>query len=191
MEGNDERNSMSEVLSDSMIHLSDSSINGRENGELDHNFYIDNVSKNVEFICLGHKATSAPGMEVAPGMVIKDGIKMSREEWLELARRFHIAVSSHSWLSVESLIPCRDQQWLNDALCVTLYSVWFICTCSDVEDVTRLIKRQLIAFKRFLEMVGDQLIGKTFSDAFDVACYHPLILFSGAIESCWASGVAS
>jgi hypothetical protein len=49
---------------------------------------------------------------------------------------------------------------------------------------------QLKAFKRFLELAGDRLSGKDYTEAFDAACF-PLTLFSTAIDSGWASGIAA
>ena len=49
---------------------------------------------------------------------------------------------------------------------------------------------QLKAFKRFLELAGDRLSAKDYTEAFDAACF-PLTLFSTAIDSGWASGIAA
>ncbi|MCO5560220.1 hypothetical protein L7F22_013831 [Adiantum nelumboides] len=49
---------------------------------------------------------------------------------------------------------------------------------------------QLKAFKRFLELAGNRLSGKDYTEAFDAACF-PLTLFSTAIDSGWASGIAA
>eukprot|EP01018_Ginkgo_biloba_P015072 Gb_04527 [translate_table: standard] len=52
------------------------------------------------------------------------------------------------------------------------------------------IQLQLSAFKTFLDLTGDQLTGKDFTEAFDAACF-PLTLFSSAIDPGWASGIAA
>lgn len=49
---------------------------------------------------------------------------------------------------------------------------------------------QLTAFKRFLELAGDRLTAKDYTEAFDAACF-PLTLFSSAIDPGWASGIAA
>eukprot|EP00249_Psilotum_nudum_P024288 c29144_g1_i2 orf=413-2317(-) len=49
---------------------------------------------------------------------------------------------------------------------------------------------QLMAFKRFLELAGDRLTGKDYTEAFDAACF-PLTLFSSAIDPGWATGIAA
>lgn len=52
------------------------------------------------------------------------------------------------------------------------------------------IQLQLSAFKTFLDLAGDRLTGKDFTEAFDAACF-PLTLFSSAIDPGWASGIAA
>eukprot|EP00252_Welwitschia_mirabilis_P022823 TRINITY_DN6283_c0_g1_i2.p1 TRINITY_DN6283_c0_g1~~TRINITY_DN6283_c0_g1_i2.p1 ORF type:complete len:347 (+),score=58.43 TRINITY_DN6283_c0_g1_i2:1225-2265(+) len=52
------------------------------------------------------------------------------------------------------------------------------------------IQLQLSAFKTFLDLAGDRLTGKDFTEAFDAACF-PLTLFSSAIDPNWASGIAA
>lgn len=47
---------------------------------------------------------------------------------------------------------------------------------------------QLSAFKAFLELAGNNLTGKDFTEAFDAACF-PLTLFSSSFDPGWASGV--
>eukprot|EP01018_Ginkgo_biloba_P022605 Gb_35106 [translate_table: standard] len=49
---------------------------------------------------------------------------------------------------------------------------------------------QLSAFRRFLDLAGDRLTGKDYTEAFDAACF-PLTLFSSAIDPGWASGIAA
>ncbi|KAH0469476.1 hypothetical protein IEQ34_001034 [Dendrobium chrysotoxum] len=48
------------------------------------------------------------------------------------------------------------------------------------------IQLQLSAFRSFLDLAGDQLTGKDFTEAFDAACF-PLTLFSSSFETGWAS----
>lgn len=49
---------------------------------------------------------------------------------------------------------------------------------------------QLSAFKTFLELAGNNLSGKDFTEAFDAACF-PLTLFSSSFDPGWASGISA
>ncbi|KAK1287494.1 F-box/ankyrin repeat protein SKIP35 [Acorus calamus] len=57
--------------------------------------------------------------------------------------------------------------------------------CTTVE-----IQLQLSAFKTFLDLAGNQLTGKDFTEAFDAACF-PLTLFSSSFDPGWSSGNAA
>ncbi|KAE8663020.1 Ankyrin repeat protein SKIP35 [Hibiscus syriacus] len=57
--------------------------------------------------------------------------------------------------------------------------------CSAIE-----IQLQLTAFKTFLDLSGNQLTGKDFTEAFDAACF-PLTLFSSSFDAGWASGISA
>ncbi|XP_073116146.1 ankyrin repeat protein SKIP35-like [Elaeis guineensis] len=52
------------------------------------------------------------------------------------------------------------------------------------------VQLQLSAFKNFLDIAGNQLTGKDFTEAFDAACF-PLTLFSSSFDPGWASGVSA
>jgi hypothetical protein len=52
------------------------------------------------------------------------------------------------------------------------------------------IQLQLSAFKTFLDLAGNQLTGKDFTEAFDAACF-PLTLFSTSFDPGWASGISA
>lgn len=52
------------------------------------------------------------------------------------------------------------------------------------------IQLQLSAFKTFLDLAGNHLTGKDFTEAFDAACF-PLTLFSSTFDPGWASGIAA
>jgi hypothetical protein len=52
------------------------------------------------------------------------------------------------------------------------------------------IQLQLSAFKTFLDIAGNQLSGKDFTEAFDAACF-PLTLFSSSFYPGWASGISA
>ncbi|XP_078434142.1 ankyrin repeat protein SKIP35-like [Wolffia australiana] len=51
------------------------------------------------------------------------------------------------------------------------------------------LQLQLLAFKQFLDLAGDHLTGKDFTEAFDAACF-PLTLFSSSFVPGWATGVS-
>ncbi|XWS60036.1 hypothetical protein CRYUN_Cryun08bG0173600 [Craigia yunnanensis] len=57
--------------------------------------------------------------------------------------------------------------------------------CSAIE-----IQLQLAAFKAFLDLAGNQLTGKDFTEAFDAACF-PLTLFSSSFDAGWASWISA
>lgn len=67
--------------------------------------------------------------------------KLSRQDRIELGRLFQGAVSSHDWELAESLILLADPQTLNDALCITLDSIWFLSTHQELHGITGLIKK--------------------------------------------------
>lgn len=64
-----------------------------------------------------------------------------KRDKVEIGRSFQLAVGSHDWSLAESLIPMADVQRLNDGLCITLDSVWFLCTHEELYGATRLIER--------------------------------------------------
>ncbi|GLT89322.1 hypothetical protein SLE2022_073090 [Rubroshorea leprosula] len=67
--------------------------------------------------------------------------KLSRQDRIELGRLFQGAISSHDWELAESLILLADPQTLNDALCITLDAIWFLCTQQELYGITGLIKK--------------------------------------------------
>lgn len=67
--------------------------------------------------------------------------KLSRQDRIELGRMFQGAVSSHDWELAESLILLADAQTLNDALCISLDSIWFLSTQEELHGITGLIKK--------------------------------------------------
>ncbi|RWR83935.1 ankyrin repeat protein SKIP35 [Cinnamomum micranthum f. kanehirae] len=67
--------------------------------------------------------------------------KLSRQDRIELGRMFQGAVSSHDWELAESLILLADPQTLNDALCISLDSIWFLSTQLELHGITGLIKK--------------------------------------------------
>ncbi|KAM7279085.1 hypothetical protein ACFE04_006219 [Oxalis oulophora] len=67
--------------------------------------------------------------------------KLNRHDRVELGRLFQGAVSSHDWELAESLILLADPQTLNDALCITLDSIWFLNTQLELYGITGLINK--------------------------------------------------
>ncbi|KAL2922412.1 Ankyrin repeat protein SKIP35 [Bienertia sinuspersici] len=152
--------------------------------------------------------------------------KLSRQDRIELGKLFQSAVSSHDWDLAESLILFADPLTLNDFLCISLDSIWFLTTYEELYGITGLIKKiiangaydftraalrtsflascvsacqsrtmdladtvklQLSAFKTFLDLAGNNLTGKDFTEAFDAACF-PLTLFSSSFDPGWSCG---
>uniref|UniRef100_A0A1D1Z9H5 F-box/ankyrin repeat protein SKIP35 n=1 Tax=Anthurium amnicola TaxID=1678845 RepID=A0A1D1Z9H5_9ARAE len=52
------------------------------------------------------------------------------------------------------------------------------------------VQLQMSAFKIFLDLAGNQLTGKDFTEAFDAACF-PLTLFASSFDPGWASGISA
>lgn len=52
------------------------------------------------------------------------------------------------------------------------------------------VQLQLSAFKTFLDLAGDNLNGKDYTEAFDAACF-PLTLFSSSFDPGWATGISA
>ncbi|KAL0557450.1 hypothetical protein IC582_005988 [Cucumis melo] len=71
--------------------------------------------------------------------------KLSRQDRFELGRLFQGAVSSHDWELADSLIALADPQTLNDALCITLDSIWFLSTQQELHGITGLIKNIIVS----------------------------------------------
>ncbi|KAK4343908.1 hypothetical protein RND71_037002 [Anisodus tanguticus] len=58
------------------------------------------------------------------------------------------------------------------------------------KSAIEIIQLQLSAFKTFLDLVGNHLTGKDFTEIFDAACF-PLTLFSSSFDTGWASGISA
>ncbi|XP_073136491.1 ankyrin repeat protein SKIP35 [Henckelia pumila] len=71
----------------------------------------------------------------------KNEKKLSRVDRIELGRLFQGAVSARDWELAESLILLADFQTLNDALCISLDSIWFLSTHREVDGITGLIRK--------------------------------------------------
>ncbi|CAO2838324.1 unnamed protein product [Amaranthus hypochondriacus] len=67
--------------------------------------------------------------------------KFSRQGRIELGKYFQSAVSSHDWYLAENYILIADPATLNDFLCISLDSVWFLATHEELHGITGLIKK--------------------------------------------------
>ncbi|XP_047334502.1 ankyrin repeat protein SKIP35-like [Impatiens glandulifera] len=67
--------------------------------------------------------------------------KLCRQDRVELRRLYQTAVSSRDWDLAESLISLADLQMLNDALCISLDSIWFLSTEEELHGITGLIEK--------------------------------------------------
>ncbi|KAJ1425221.1 ankyrin repeat protein SKIP35 isoform X1 [Sesbania bispinosa] len=67
--------------------------------------------------------------------------KLCRQDRIKLGQLFQGAMSSHNWELAVSLILVADPQTLNDALCVTLDSIWFLSSELELNGITGFIKK--------------------------------------------------
>ncbi|KAF5742803.1 ankyrin repeat protein SKIP35 [Tripterygium wilfordii] len=67
--------------------------------------------------------------------------KLSKQSRIEFGQLFQGAVSSHDWELAENLILLADPQTLNDALCITLDSIWFLSSQQELHGITELTKK--------------------------------------------------
>lgn len=67
--------------------------------------------------------------------------KLCRQDRVELRRLYQGSVSSRDWELAERLISLADLQMLNDALCISLDSIWFLSTEDELHGITGLIKK--------------------------------------------------
>lgn len=65
--------------------------------------------------------------------------KLNRQDRIELGRLFQGAVSSQDWELSDRMIGLADLQTLNDLLCISLDSIWFLTTEGELEGITGLI----------------------------------------------------
>lgn len=79
--------------------------------------------------------------EVSQNKEIGHEKKLSRQDRIELGHMFQGAVSTHDWELAESLVLLADPQTLNDALCISLDSIWFLSTQLELLGITGLIKK--------------------------------------------------
>ncbi|KFK37227.1 hypothetical protein AALP_AA4G230300 [Arabis alpina] len=67
--------------------------------------------------------------------------KLNREDRIELGRLFQGAISTQEWELSEQLIELADPQTLNDLLCISLDSIWFLSTEQELRGITGLISK--------------------------------------------------
>uniref|UniRef100_A0A1J3GKY7 Ankyrin repeat protein SKIP35 n=1 Tax=Noccaea caerulescens TaxID=107243 RepID=A0A1J3GKY7_NOCCA len=67
--------------------------------------------------------------------------KLNRHDRIELGRLFQSAISSQDWEISERLIQLADLQTLNDLLCISLDSIWFLRTEHELRGITGLISQ--------------------------------------------------
>jgi hypothetical protein len=67
--------------------------------------------------------------------------KLNRQDRIELGRLFQGAVSSQDWQLSERFIQLADPQTLNDLLCISLDSIWFLSTEHELRGITELIAK--------------------------------------------------
>lgn len=65
--------------------------------------------------------------------------RLSRQERIELGRKFQEAVSIFNWVVARRLIVGVEMQILNDALCIALDSIWFLSSRHELNEITQLI----------------------------------------------------
>lgn len=65
--------------------------------------------------------------------------KLNRQDRIELGRLFQGSVSSQDWELSERMIHLADLQTLNDLLCISLDSIWFLTTEGELQGITGLI----------------------------------------------------
>lgn len=67
--------------------------------------------------------------------------KLSRQDRIELGRLFQSATSSQDWELSERMVDLADLQTLNDLLCISLDSIWFLTTEGELRGITGLIAK--------------------------------------------------
>ncbi|KAL4185011.1 hypothetical protein AMTRI_Chr10g228470 [Amborella trichopoda] len=67
-------------------------------------------------------------------------LRTSKNERIELGKKFQTAISFHNWEFTESLLPLADMPRLNDAMCIALDSIWFLRTESELRGIIGLIR---------------------------------------------------
>ncbi|GAB4825668.1 Ankyrin repeat protein skip35 [Ancistrocladus abbreviatus] len=106
--------------------------------------YVEEPGMSKNGCCGGSKHKSKADATVSK--VGKNGNaghekKLSRQERIELSKLFRGAVNSHDWDLSESLVLLADPQALNDFLCISLDSIWFLGSQQELDVITGLIKR--------------------------------------------------
>lgn len=107
--------------------------------------YVDDsgVSKVGCYGAKKHKSkvVITTGSQVGKKGSAENEKKLSRQDRIELGKLFQSAVSHHDWDLAESLILLADPSTLNDFLCISLDSIWFLSTHEELHGITGLIKK--------------------------------------------------
>ncbi|XP_021752658.1 ankyrin repeat protein SKIP35-like [Chenopodium quinoa] len=95
--------------------------------------------------CYGSKKQKSKAVTTSSQVGKKGNVgnekKLSRQDRIELGKLFQSAVSSHDWDLAESLILFADPLTLNDFLCISLDSIWFLTTHEELHGITGLVKK--------------------------------------------------
>ncbi|XP_021774725.1 ankyrin repeat protein SKIP35-like [Chenopodium quinoa] len=95
--------------------------------------------------CYGSKKQKSKAVTTSSQLGKKGSVgnekKLSRQDRIELGKLFQSAVSSHDWDLAESLILIADPLTLNDFLCISLDSIWFLTTHEELHGITGLVKK--------------------------------------------------
>lgn len=85
------------------------------------------------------ESSTIQGFEVQRKDKGRERRRLSRQERIELGRKFQEAVSIFNWVLARRLIVGVDMQILNDALCIALDSIWFLSSRQELNEITQLI----------------------------------------------------
>ncbi|KAL9237554.1 hypothetical protein vseg_012088 [Gypsophila vaccaria] len=100
------------------------------------------MSKVGSFGTKKHKSNIATvGAEIGKTGNVENERKVSRQDRIELGKLFESYLSSHEWDLAESLILLADPQILNDLLCISLDSIWFLCTHEEFNAISGIVKK--------------------------------------------------
>lgn len=80
-------------------------------------------------------------LELGDTAKVSQEIKFSRKDRIEFGCMLQGALCSHDWERAEFLILLADPQTLNDALCISLDSIWFSNTQEELDMVIGIAKK--------------------------------------------------
>ena len=95
--------------------------------------------------------------------------KLSRQDRIELGRLFQNATSSQDWELSERMIDLADLQTLNDLLCISLDSIWFLSTEGELRGITGLIAKIMDVRENdrlviLMDLLGQSVRGRIHAD---------------------------